>query len=263
MSKLTKAEIQGHIESLALLERGSLSDADIPFIFENYRESANHINSMAGAFFTPFGLARDLSLHIPYVYEKTIKIVDLCAGIGILSYAAKQEDNSWSRCHSEITCVEINPDYVEIGKKLLPEARWICGDALDPALLAALGHFDCVIANPPYGNIKSNHKKHYSSGLFEYMLIEAAARIADEGIFIIPQMSASFVYSGSHYRRWRDNRRATAFEEKTGIALEFNKGIDTDQYKDDWHGVTPICEIVCCDFTARTGQLSFGMEKPA
>ena len=66
MSKLTKNEIQEHTKVLKLLERGNLSVDEKLFVFENYREDAYHINSQSGAFFTPYGLARDLTLHAEY-----------------------------------------------------------------------------------------------------------------------------------------------------------------------------------------------------
>lgn len=133
----------------------------------------------------------------------------------------------------------------------MPEATWICGDVLDPFLPDLLGQFDFAIANPPFGRIANNYRKSYMSGEFEYMVIEAASRIAKEGAFIIPQMSAPFVYSGTEDHRWLQEGRARTFEKKTGILLEFNQGIDTAYYKNDWHCAAPICEIVCCDF-ART-----------
>ena len=99
----------------------------------------------------------------------------------------------------------------------------------------------------------AKYRKAYSTGYTEYAIIEAAARVADEGAFIVPQMSAPFCFSGCGKYGWLTEGRAREFEQKTGISLEFNKGIDTAE----WHGVSPTCEIVCCDFTARTGQLSF------
>jgi len=259
MSKLTKIEAQNHTKALELLDRGNLSIDEKLFVFENYRKDAYHINSQTGAFFTPYGLARDLTLHIPYKYEQTVTIIDMCAGIGILSYAAAMEEDSWDQCPLKITCVEINPDYIEVGKKLLPNARWICGDILEPDFLRSLGHFDFAISNPPFGNINSNHRKIYQSSLFEYMVIEAASQIADNGVFIIPQMSAPFVYSGNTNSRWLDDCRAKKFEENTGIKMEFNVGIDTAYYVNEWHGFAPVCEIVCCDFAGKTGQLTFDM----
>lgn len=261
MSKLTKLEIKTHDQAVALLERGSLTEEECRFVFGNFREDANHVNSKAGAFFTPLGLARDLTFHIPYLHGQTTRVIDMCAGIGALGWAAWIVDKRWSRCTVDITCVEINPDYVEIGKKLLPQANWICGDVLDPELLNGLGRFDYAVSNPPYGAVQSPHRRHYKDGQFEYMVIEAAAQIADGGAFLVPQMSAPFCYSGKVYPDWFSKIcRASRFEDKTGIVLDFNTGFDTEGYKDDWHGTAPTCEIVCCDFTElaqQSEQLSF------
>ena len=58
----------------------------------------------------------------------------------------------------------------------------------------------------------------------------------------------SSVDSGTEDHRWLQEGRARTFEKRTGILLEFNQGIDTAYYKNDWHCTAPICEIVCCDF---------------
>lgn len=47
--------------------------------------------------------------------------------------------------YADITCVELNPHYVEVGKKVVPEATWICADVLDPFLPDLLGQFDFAI----------------------------------------------------------------------------------------------------------------------
>ena len=111
MSKLTKQQMKAHDTAIRLLNQDRISNEEKLYIFQNYRADANHITSKTGAFFTPLGLARDFSLQIPYQREKTIKIVDLCAGIGVLSYAACA-DNDWGKVNADITCVELNPDYV-------------------------------------------------------------------------------------------------------------------------------------------------------
>ena len=88
----------------------------------------------------------------------------------------------------------------------------------------------------------------YTSNVFEYMIIEVASHIAKEGAFIIPQMSAPFVYSGTDCSRWLKEGRARRFEKQAGITLDFNVGIDTSYYSKDWHMSAPCWEIVCCDF---------------
>lgn len=248
MSKLTKQQTHAHEKAVGLLAKGTLSDDEKGFVFQNFREDAQHINGKAGAFFTPLRLARDLAIHIPCRYGKTVKVVDLCAGIGVLGYAAHEGTGMGSNYRTDVTCIEINPDYVEVGKKLFPEATWICGDALDTALLESLGQFDFAIANPPFGNIACKHRSSYQNGAFEYMVIEAASRIASGGAFIIPQMSAPFIYSGRQDHYWLESGRARQFEASTGISLEFNLGIDTADYKSEWHCSQPTCEIVCCEF---------------
>lgn len=50
MSKLTKREIQLHDQAVRLLQKEHLSHEDKLFIFENFREDAEHINSKSGAF---------------------------------------------------------------------------------------------------------------------------------------------------------------------------------------------------------------------
>ena len=51
MSKLTKREIQLHDQAVCLLQKEHLSHEDKLFIFENFREDAEHINSKSGAIF--------------------------------------------------------------------------------------------------------------------------------------------------------------------------------------------------------------------
>lgn len=44
------------------------------------------------------------------------------------------------------------------------------------------------------------------------------------------------------------HRRRERFNEQTGIAFELGCAIDTAEYRRDWKGVAPICEIVIADF---------------
>lgn len=244
MAKLTKKQFKNHDEAIALLEKENLTYEDKEFIFTHWNEGANHVNSKAGAFFTPLDLAWDFELDVG-----GNRIIDLCAGIGILSYVSiVRNELSHNKRPLEVICVEKNPDYVEIGKKLVPEATWICADVLD-ILDMNLGHFDTAISNPPFGNIqRTKNSPRYSGKDFEFHVIDIASHIADFGIFIVPQMSAGFNYSGRHFYERQKSGKAFDFQKKMGLYFEAGCGVDTSIYKDEWKGVSPICEIVCVDF---------------
>lgn len=248
MAKLTKPEIRAHEQALALLEKDALTEDDKEFVFRNWHEGATNINSQAGAFFTPYDMAFDFAFDVGGP-----RVIDLCAGIGMLSYATYHR-HAWGHHDSklQITCVERNPEYVAVGKKLLPEAEWVCADVFDvidmglhvPML------FDYAISNPPFGNIKRlSNSPRYRGKDFEFHVIDIAAHIAERGTFIVPQMSAGFNYSGrsTGYERQTDGK-AFKFQEMTGHYFEGGCGLDTDFYRQEWKGVSPLCEVVCVEF---------------
>ena len=122
MAKLTKQQVKEHNIAVELLKKDVLTYDEKLTVLEKWNESATSMNSEAGAFFTPTGLAKDFSIEI---YENE-KIIDLCAGIGKLAFFAYHYKNC-----KDITCVELNPLYVEVGKKILPEANWINASIFD------------------------------------------------------------------------------------------------------------------------------------
>jgi hypothetical protein len=143
-------------------------------------------------------------------------------------------------------CVELNPEYARIGKRIVPGATWIVGSVFDPA---QLGRFAWAISNPPFGSIPAHgFKGKYTGSQFEYRVIEIASRMADFGAFILPQMSAPFRYSGQQCYREDETDKARKFREQTGIVMEPGCGVDTSIYKNEWRGVSPVCEIVVCEF---------------
>lgn len=243
MSKLTKAQAKAHRAACDLLTKEKLTLDDRWFVIEHWQESATHINSVAGAFFTPPGLASDFAIDVA-----GSRIIDLCAGIGALSFAC------WSRSQygeriPEIVCVEKNPDYVAVGRKVLPEATWIEADIFD---LPDFGRFDCAISNPPFGSTSRSGSKapRFTGQEFEYHVIDIASDIADYGTFIIPQVSAPFTYSGRQSFSERKSDRYLEFSKQTGIDLTPGCGVDTAFYQGGWHGVSPMVEIVLADFVA-------------
>lgn len=245
MAKLTKIQQKLHDQSLEILKKDILSEDDKEFVFTNWNEGANHSNGKAGAFFTPLDLAFDFAFDVG-----GNRVVDLCAGIGMLSYAFLGR-NRYEKEKLEIVCVEVNPDYVEVGKKLVPEATWICADVFD-VLDMGLGRFDTAISNPPFGNIsRKQNSPSYKGKDFEFHVIDIASHLADFGVFIVPQNSAGFNYSGKTYYERQKDGKAVKFQNDTGLRFEAGCGVDTAIYKNEWKGVSPICEIVCVDFTER------------
>lgn len=235
--KLTKSEIKAHAEACALIDCGRpLKDDEKEFILDNWQEGATHVNSAAGAFFTPRSLARDFAIEVGGG-----RCIDLCAGIGSLAYAVEQKVDG-------LVCVEVNPEYARVGKRIVPEAEWFVCSVFDPAVLA-LGRFRWAISNPPFGRVPSNDYAGRVSGAdFEFRVIDIASRVAELGCFILPQMSAPFRFSGQQSYRREEADRARKFREQTGIQMEAGCGIDTAIHRNEWRGVSPICEVVLCDF---------------
>lgn len=257
MAKLTKAQRKAHDEAEAILTKDRLTEDEKDFVFQNWHEGANFINGAAGAFFTPWNLAADFALD-----AGSGRVIDLCAGIGVLSYFIHHRSR-WGSRLADITCVEINPRYVEIGRKLVPEARWINADVFDWRELD-LGRFDFAIGNPPFGRVRrSGNGPRYRGPEFEFHVIDIAAELADHGAFIIPQQSASFQYSGRPYYERRKSGRGVDFSEATGFEMDAGVGIDTSIHRDQWKDTSIICEIACFDFAETRARKADEIERIA
>jgi predicted RNA methylase len=248
MSKLTKLQAAAHDQCEAFLAKDTLTDEDRFYVLEHWQESARNVNSAAGAFFTPYGLAADMALELSNL-RGTVRVLDLCAGAGTLGLAVLRK-NAWQiesgDLHLEIVCVETNPEYVRVGRKILPEATWIESSIFD---LPDLGHFDVAMSNPPFGRVKRDgDAPRYTGAEFEYHVLDIAAHRADVGVFILPQQSVPFRYSGQPCYREESVLKHDRFVKQTGIRLEAGCGVDTSIYRDAWHGVSPKVEIATCDF---------------
>jgi len=248
MAKLTKPEAKMHAEAVERLAQPELSDEDKEFIRRHWQEGAEHLNTAAGAFFTPWDLALDFALEVG---TQPLRVIDLCAGSGALSAAV------WERQHGarlrgvapiELVCVELNPGYIDVGRKLLPEATWVEASVFD---LPELGHFDVAISNPPFGRVNrgGGGGPRYTGSEFDYHVIDVAASLADSGAFILPAGSAPFRYSGAPHFDWQPPCKYEAFARQTGICLDMGLGIDTTAYDDPWHGVSVKVEVVTADFS--------------
>lgn len=143
---LNKAQAKQHAQACKLLEKDTLTFSERCFVIENFHEGGDSNNKYGSAHFTPYDLANDfkLDLHGP-------RVLDLCAGIGVLAFAYLHGWDHGERL-LELVCMEMNPRYVEVGRKILPEVEWIHGDVFDPDIQAMLKErdFTSVISNPPF-----------------------------------------------------------------------------------------------------------------
>jgi hypothetical protein len=95
MAKISKEEAARHEEAEKLLEKDVLTISEREYVLEHWHEGARHLNSVAGAFFTPLELARDFAVEVT-----GRRIIDLCAGIGRLSYLIKAAASPTMPCKS-------------------------------------------------------------------------------------------------------------------------------------------------------------------
>ncbi|MFI1794471.1 methyltransferase [Streptomyces olivaceoviridis] len=240
VGKLSKEQTKRHNRACELVDSDSeLTETEREFVLDHFHESAHTGRTLDGAFFTPAELAGELHLVIP-----GNRIIDLCAGIGRLAWHARDlvTRHFEHLPPREIVCVEKNPEYVRVGRRILPEATWICADVLDvPGM--NLGPFDCAISNPPFGRIKhSGNTPGYRGPLFEFHVIAVAQTLARRGAFIIPRESAPFRIEGGFVDQ--DSPAYERFHRETGITLRPNPGIPTDLFRDQWRDASPAVEIV-------------------
>lgn len=240
MAKLSKQQFKLHQQAEDILTKPVLTLEEKEFVLEHWDPSAKHVNSADGAFFTPL----ELAVSFACVLGQPSAIIDLCAGIGALSYACTPVYGAPPR----MVCVEKNPDYVRVGRKIVPHAEWIEGDVFDVLDMGlhtgAAGRFDAAISNPPFGKIAKGGKS--APGVaadFEFHVIAIGMAMADYGQFILPQMSAGFRYSGhSHYERATFGK-AFDFQKKHGLHFDC-VSIDTDFARYLWKGTAPATEVV-------------------
>lgn len=252
--KLPKAELKKQKDILNKLTTGTTFTEDfIDYCYEEFNPAILDNLTENGVFFTPPDLAYDAAL---FSYRHG-HVVDVCAGIGMLSYAMRIRD-SYDKNIKSLTCIELNPKFVEIGKKLLPKANWICADVFDKSLWDDLvkdlpdNRFDSLISNPPFGTNQLDKTK-YSwlnyKGQRDLMAVELCLRYAKNGTFILPSGSAPFSYSGRPYyeERWSMKFRKFVTGNKQ-FKFDMNcQGIDTTAYG-DWKNLGKIgVEVVNVD----------------
>ncbi|MEU7477049.1 hypothetical protein AB0A63_13765 [Lentzea sp. NPDC042327] len=249
MPALTHEQERRHRQACQLVNLSrDLQQEEREFVLDYYRASTTGRSRSDRAHFTPRGLAIDMSTEVI-----GNRVVDLAAGIGRLAY---HNTNTWPCDSRELVCVERNEEFVRVGRRVVPEARWICADIMTiPDMLDDLGTFDTAISNPPYGAIDRliQATLGYRGRRFEYHTIGLASMIARHGVFLIPQRSASFQFSGpaGKFVPGTGDDEYDKFVAATGIELDHNCGIDTDHYRGSWHDVNVLVEVVTVDFADR------------
>lgn len=244
----------------------ALTVEQVEFVLDHWRPYVNGRVDKAGAFFTPAGLARTVS----WCSGDSGRFVDLCAGIGALTWPLLRDPMWMSRVPREIVAVELNPRFVEVGRRLMPEVAWVCGDVLDQSTWDGLGRFDHAVSNPPFGMVatrgaRRNWLRYH--GVMEYQVMEVAARVANTVTMIVPQGSAPALWQRSggadrNMYRW-DGRSSTYSAElsrpaESAALLKWyetwpdsevsGSNFDTAD-GGDWNGTNVRVEIVHVEFS--------------
>jgi hypothetical protein len=244
--KLSKAQTKKHNIAMDLVE----SDKPLTIeqkieVLKNYHPGASHNVTWNAAFFTPPGLARDMCIELRDKANK--RTLDLCAGIGMLSFYSKLHQTGWgAEDRGEYVCIENNPEFVEVGKKIMPEAMWLRADVFDVETYSGLGRFDEVISNPPYGLKPEIHPEKWLYNVpSQYMVAEIAMKVSNYGVFILAQGDLPFKFSNTNSYQEVDCAKYNKFHSLTGINFEMNCGLDTGYYSGDWNGLQKmVVEVV-------------------
>jgi len=244
MAKLSRQDWKKHEQACELVECDRiLSDDEREFILDNWNPLATNNVGTAGAYFTPREWAEALMVRL----SPKGRILDFCSGIGRLAYTAW----NWGYDKKEIVCVEINPDYVKVGKRIIPEATWILGNAYEQALIESLGTFNQVMSNPPFGKVSTvngNGKwlSTHAQGA-DVMAVEIGARVAGGGVYILPADKTDYNYDKREFQKDKSISRFLI-----GQYPDFNihPWMAGDAITDDdgkpirWNGAAPKCEVV-------------------
>jgi predicted RNA methylase len=253
MSKITKQQLKQHEEAEQLLWGSDrpLNRHEVEFCLEHWDPRADSGRHVAHnqAYFTPMVLACEAAM---YVGGNGRRVVDICAGTGRLAYAVLAA-NGWQPQEVQVTAVEFNPEFVRVGRRLLPEVDWILGDCYDLSLWQSLPRFDEAISNPPFGKVVAAYDTDWVGYRGPAGLTVAAIglQVARLGIkMILPQAQTIFRYSGADLRYGAHADSYPGYLKKfmTGRpGLEWDHtSLDTEAetYKSEWRGAAPVVEVV-------------------
>ncbi|WP_273455815.1 methyltransferase [Nevskia ramosa] len=218
--KLSKQDAEKHLRVMALVHSDRVLNQDERFqILEDFHEGAQHLNGLAGAFFTPIDLA--YSVHAEQI-SGVRSMVDLCAGIGRLSWWAHEEG-------VQLTCVELNPDYVAAGRRALPNAQWWQASMFDDNVLSLRS--EMVVSNPPFGRLPAKERPDWIvSQQLHLAAVEVSAMIASDGCFILPR---------------NDHVPQESVRTTSGLRSLRRTSVDGNVYRNEWRNASPTVDVLC------------------
>lgn len=249
MGKLSQAASRAHDAAAQLLDAGRpLTLDEQEQVLNDWQPGADLRVEKLRALFTPLDIAHEFAV---FAKGPRGRYVDLGAGIGALSWACLRSD-AWSRDVTELVCIEQSPELVEIGRKVVPEARWICGDMFDRDLLLSLGEVAMVISNPPFGKNNSLSARWLRyRGVSHLQAAEVAIRLCGNGAtLLLPDSALPWYrdrfgcwtakrYPPEDYRRWSS---------KWAGAMLVPEPVDLSPWLEQWsYGVRVAVSIASLD----------------
>ena len=242
--KLTKAQLKSQKELQDLINsKDKFTEEETERIYNDFNEGFLGDVSHNSAYFTPLELALDFQL---MCVAKHGTILDLCAGFGVLSYAAMQRDYYEGNI-KKIICLERDQRYIDIGKKLVQtnkntEVVWIKGDMFDQNLWENIikehGEINSIYSNPPFGSVSQTDYNRdwlkYKGKDIDMASIEIAIKYSKQQAFILPQGSCTFRASGRPYPDHVENRKVTKLKKEIG--MEFNMSWGSIDSKSGYYG---------------------------
>lgn len=234
MARVSKAKIKLHFEACELVDSDEVLTLDQrEFILENWNPMVSHNVTWNAAFFTPMSVTNDFMME---TLNGDKRVVDLCAGIGRLAYAMWKR-NLWYNDQVEIVCVERDPEFIKVGKRVLPEATWVRGDIFDESTWKELGRFDEAISNPPYG-LKVEKNEWLKNGPSQFMAAEVAMKLAPVATFLLAQSDCPFQFSGVQSFRTVENNKYEKWSREVGVVFQPNCGLDLSYSAGEWDGLS-------------------------
>lgn len=226
MAKLTKKQLKLHTQALEILSKQQdLKFDEVDFVLDNWQPSASDVTE-GQAFFTPEHTAYGLAMNTYHDGH----IVDMCAGIGRLCWEILRHNYS-NPDPLQLTAIELNPAFVEVGKKIMPQVNWIEGSVLSEDILDSV-NASSFVANPPFNLTwySTDDTGWLSSTKGIFAVVEAGLRKTSEqaGTVILPTNAVPFEYSGKRSYKEKDRKE---------LHVNLQKLLRTkEQHEETWTG---------------------------